>query len=456
MPKQVIAGLLLLAGAAGMAAAVAAFPSLRRVYLCLFFLSNTEYLHINFVSMEEYRGWVRGFEVTSTDVFLVGLLAAILFGWGKHPPRLFPPVFVAMLFYLALVLISATTAFVPLYAAFGVLKFVRYTAALWIVANSVWDEGDVAWLFPTFLACVGYEAFISLKMYLGGVYRARGTFDHSNTLGMYLNMLLPIVFSALLNLKTKWTWAYMAVFGIGSGVVILTLSRGSWVALGLALAIVTPVSFLLRARPKKFMIIGLMVAMAIPPGVVAVQKMIKRIKEAPESSGEARVTFNLVARQMARDRTFGAGINNYSYGSDGPYSDPFEGGLDKGGLCHNLYYLTVGELGWAGLVALLLLHASIYATLISFLIRHPGEDVRAIYALGFLGGMATVSLQSTLEWAMVQTSMSFTFLGLAGVAAALVRMRPANGAVRWRVRIRNVPAPVGPRGTLRTATAGVR
>jgi hypothetical protein len=444
VPKQVVASLLLLVGAIGLAAAVAAFPALRRVYLCLFFLSNTNYLHINFVSMEEYRGWVRGFEITSTDVFLVGLLGAILAGWSKHPPRLFPPVFVAMLLYLALVAISATTAFVPIYAAFGLLKFVRYTLALWIVTNSVWDEGDVAWLFPTLAACVGYESFVSLKMYLGGVYRARGTFDHSNTLGMYLNMLLPIVFSALLNLKTRFTWAYLAVFGVGTGVVVLTLSRGSWVALGLALAIVTPVSFLLRARPKKFALIGLMALMAIPPGAIAVQKMIQRIREAPESSGEARVTFNMVARQMARDRTFGAGINNYSYGSDGPYSDPFEGGLDKGGLCHNLYYLTVGELGWAGLVALLLLHGSIYATLLAFLARHVSEDTRSIYALGWLGGMATVSLQSTLEWAMVQTSMSFTFLGLAGGAAALGRIREGKSVTRWRVRVVNVPAPAAP------------
>ena len=454
MPKQVIASLLLLAGAVALVAAVAAFPVLRRVYLCLFFLSNTQYLHINFVSMEEYRGWVRGFEVTSTDVVLIGLLAAVLFGWGKHPPRLFPPVFVAMLVYFLFVVVSAVTAFVPLYAAFGVLKFFRYTVALWAVANAVWDEEDVAWLFPTFLACVGYEAFISLKMYVGGEYRARGTFDHSNTLGMYMNMLLPIIFSALLNLKSRWTWAYFATFGLGTGIVVLTLSRGSWVALALSLMIVTPISFLLRARPKKFMLIGLMVLMAIPPSGVMVQKMIRRIQEAPESSGEARVTFNMVARQIARDRTFGAGINNYSYGTDGPYSDPFEGGLDKGGLCHNLYDLTVGELGWAGLAALLLLHGTIYGTLLSFLVRHRTEEVRTIFALGLLGGMATVSLQSTLEWAMVQTAMSFTFLALAGVASALGQMRPGKGATKRTVRVRNVAVSGAAKGAPLTALAG--
>jgi len=456
VPKQVVASLLLLVGAVGLAAAVAAFPALRRVYVCLFFLSNTEYLHINFVSMEEYRGWVRGFEVTSTDMVLLGLLAAVLFGWGKHPPRLFPPIFVAMLFYLLLVMVSTTTAFVPLYAAFGALKFVRYTIALWVLSNAIWDEEDVAWLFPTFLACVGYEVFISMKMYLGGEYRARGTFDHSNTLGMYLNMLLPIVFSALLNLKTKLTWAYFAIFGAGTGIVVLTLSRGSWVALALSLAVVTPVSFFLRARPKKFFLIGLMILMAIPPSGILVQKMIKRIQEAPESSGEARVMFNMVARQMAHDRTFGAGINNYSYGTDGPYSDPFEGGLDKGGLCHNLYYLTVGELGWAGLLALLLLHGTIYATVLKFLISHPREDTRTIFALGWLGGMLTVSLQSTLEWAMVQTSMSFTFLALAGVSTALGRIRSTDGAKNWRVWVRYVPVPVGGPAGRAVARAGAR
>ena len=448
MPKQVVATILLLIGAMGMAGAVAAFPQLRRVYVCLFFLSNTEYLHINFVSMEEYRGWVRGFEITSTDMILAGILAAVLLGWAKHPPRFVTPTIAAMLLYLAFVLVSATTAFVPIYAAFGVMKFLRYMVALWIITNAVWDEEDIRWLFPTFMACVGYEAFVSVKMYFGGEYRARGTFDHSNTLGMYLNMLLPILFSALLNLKTRWSWVYMGLFGIGSGVVILTLSRGSWVALGLSLMIVTPISFILRVRAKKFMLIGVMTLMAIPPGGIAVQKMIKRIQEAPESSGEARTTFNIVARQIAADRVFGAGINNYSYGTDEPYSAVFEGGLDKGGLCHNLYYLTVGELGWGGLVALLALHGTIYATLIGFLVRHRDEGVRTIFALGLLGGMATVSLQSTLEWAMVQTAMSFTFLGLAGVASALGRIRPADGAKSWRVWIRYVPVPAAPRAVL--------
>jgi hypothetical protein len=299
-----------------------------------------------------------------------------------------------------------------------------------VVSNAVRDQKDLAWLFPTFVICVGFEGFLSAKMYAQGVYRARGTFDHSNTLGMYLNMLLPIVFSALLNLKKKPTWLYLSIFGLGTATVILTLSRGSWVALFLSLAIVTPLSFALKFRPQKLVILGIMTALAIPPGVIAVQKMIKRVQEAPESSGEARVTFNAVARLMAKDRTFGVGINNYSYGSDDPYSAPFEGGLDKGGICHNLYYLHVGELGWGGLVVLLLLHLSIYFRLLSFLARHLSEDLRSVFAVGWLGGMLTVSFQSTLEWAMVQTAMSFTFFALAGIASALPRIEAADEGPR--------------------------
>jgi O-antigen ligase len=195
-------------------------------------------------------------------------------------------------------------------------------------------------------------------------------------------------------------------------------------------------------RTKKFAIVGIMVALAIPPGAFMVQKMLRRMREAPESSGEARVTFNAVARQMARDRLFGVGINNYSLGTDGPYSEPFGNGLDRGGLCHNLYYLTLGETGILGLVALLILFATRFFEAIRFLARNPREDLRGIFMLGWLGGLLTLAFQSTLEWAPVQTSLGMTLFGLFGVAAAVVRMPASAPATRWRVTVRpGAPAP---------------
>lgn len=265
MNKEAVAAVLLVLGTVGLAGLVAVVPVMRRVYLCLYFAGALKIVDINFVSREAYRGWVRGFEVGSQDMLLLALLAAVLLGASRHPPRLLPPLFVSIVPYILIAVISSAAAYVPLYAAFGLAKLIRYAIAYWVVANAVWDEKDLAWLMWTLVGCVAVLALISAKDYLGGVYRARAVFDHSNTLGMYLNMLLPIVFALLLNLRTRFGWLILGVFGVGVGTVILTLSRGAWVSMGLALAVVLPVSFALRFRPRKLILIVIMGLLALLP-----------------------------------------------------------------------------------------------------------------------------------------------------------------------------------------------
>lgn len=441
MNKLVVASTLLAAGALALAAVAAAWPPMRRYLLCAYFVGSTNLFDVNFVSHEQYRGWVRGFEIGSQDVLVFALLVSIAAGAARHPPRWLPAHALPILAWLAIAVLSAATAEVPLYAAFGLLKLARYGVAFWAVANAVRDEGDLRWLLWTLVACAGFESFDAVKDYLKGTYRVRGSFDHPNTLGMYLNMLAPFVLAALLNLRTRWTSVLFGIFGVAAAGIILTLSRGSWVSLGLATALVLPISLALRFRPRKLGLLAIMALLAIPPGFFAVQKMVRRIQEAPASSGEARVEFNQVARQMARDRAFGIGLNNFSFGTDGPYSEPFEGGLDRGGLCHNLYFLSAGELGWGGLGALLLLFAAAFARSARFLARNLGEDLRSVMMLALLASLSTVALQSTLEWALLQTGLATTFFGLLALIAAIERLPAGARVTRYRISFRPTPLP---------------
>ena len=435
--KEILFTLFFLAGSAGLVAGVLAMPKLRRVYLCLLFLGVLKIVDVNYLSREEYRGWVRGFELGSLDMLVIGLLAAVVAGGARNRSRLILPVLGPFLVYLATGVLSAVAAYVPLYALFGLAKLGRDLAVFWVVANATQDEEDLRWLIWTVAAAVSFEGLISVNAYFDGVYRARGTFSHSNTLGMYLNMVLPLVLSFLLNVTTRWQWLLLGVFGLGAGTVVLTLSRGSWATMVVTLALVVPLSLARNLKPEKLVLLGVMALLALPPGVVAVHKMIRRVAEAPEASGEARHTFNQTAREMAGDHLFGIGVNNYSYGTDTtPYAEPYNGGLDQGGLCHNIYYLNLGEMGWVGLAAFLLLLASMYRVIVAFLLRHRGDDLRWAWMVGWLAGMTTVVLQSWLEWALRQTALSFTFYGLSGVMVAVARMAPSRRAVRWRVGIR--------------------
>jgi len=128
-----------LGGSTCLAAAGIALPKLRRVYLVLFFLGVLKIVDINFVSREAYRGWVRGFEIGSLDMILIGLAAIAVAGAGKRPLRLMMPVLTPLFLFVVVTALSVVVAFVPLYAGFGLLKAVRDLIAFWIIANSVHD-----------------------------------------------------------------------------------------------------------------------------------------------------------------------------------------------------------------------------------------------------------------------------------------------------------------------------
>lgn len=440
--KEIVFSLFFVVGSAGLVTAVLLWPALRRPYLSLFFLGSLEVVDINFLSREAYRGWVRGFELGTLDMILVGLGAAVLARCTGRRHRWLPPVVGWFAVFVALAALSAVGAYVPLYASFGLSKLVRALVVLWVVANAVRDEEDLRWVLWTLVAAVGWQGLVVVRDYLGGLYRARGSFDHSNTLGMYLNLLLPILFAHLLNQRHRLRWLVGAAFGLGAGAVVLTLSRGSWVSLALALAVVTPLSFALGTRPHKLVVLAVLAAVSLAPGVVAVEKMVRRVREAPASSAEARHVFNHSARAMAGDRLLGVGINNYSYGTDATvYAEPYSGGLDQGGLCHNLYYLLLGETGWPGLLAFLASLAAALRVAVVHLVRHLRDDLRSVWMVGFVGSFATVALQSWLEWALLQTVLSFTFFGLVGVAVAIPRLAAETRPTRWRVRWVPHPAP---------------
>ncbi len=437
MSKQAVFTVVFLLGTGGLSALAVVWPRVRRVYLCLLFLGVLEIVDVNYLSREEYRGWVRGFEVGTLDMVVIGLAVSVLAGVRPLRLRMASPVGPMAILFVVLAAVSSWAAFVPLYAGFGLLKLVRDLLVLLVVANAVRDEEDLRWLVWTSVAVVGIEAVHVAYDYLGGTYRARADFSHANTLGMFLNIHLPIVLSYLLNVPSRFGWLLVGVVGAGAASVVLTLSRGSWVAMFVAVAIVVPASLWLRARQRKLLLLALMAVLAVPPGTVAVEKMVRRIREAPAASGEARHSFNASAREMAADRFLGVGLNNYSYATDQTtYAEPYLGGLDQGGLCHNLYFLTLGETGWPGLAALLGVVAAAYWTTGRFLLTRAAEDLRTVWMIGWLGGLTTVLLQSWLEWAVRQTALSFTFHGMLGVMAAVVCLPRGRRVTRWRVRLR--------------------
>lgn len=129
---------------------------------------------------------------------------------------------------------------------------------------------------------------------------------------------------------------------------------------------------------------------------------------------------------MARDRLFGVGMGNFSAWSWNRYAELVDPELQPGTPAHNIWYLTAGELGIPGLLALIWIWARFYAMTLPFL-WGKGTDLLTVLAVGAVSSTLVCHLQSLLQLGYRQTPMYFMIriLMAAAVAAYLDRREEA-------------------------------
>jgi O-antigen ligase len=148
--------------------------------------------------------------------------------------------------------------------------------------------------------------------------------------------------------------------------------------------------------------------------------IVERFLHAPVSSGKARDYFEGAAAAMLRQNPWGIGINQYSHVlSTGNYANAVAE-YDRSGLVHNLYWLTLAELGYAGFAAFMLLMAAPLVLALRGAWRARG-DIRGDILAGCAAGMVALYAQSLLEWVARQTVMGYLYWGVAALVYALWR-----------------------------------
>lgn len=389
------------------------------------FFSTAYLVDINFVSMEEYRGDTRGFEFGVTDWMMISLILVMHISprWKAKKVIYLPPNTVLILAYLFVVLISLISAYVPVYAGFGIFKLLRGVGVYWVAYNYLRSEEDVRFILMVLAGIVALEFLLVIKQRLGGIYRAPGSLPHSNTLAVYINMMNMIFFSFLLGDKAKGyrQYIYIACVGAGSLMVLATFSRGALVSMILGYGLVVMLSFYDRVSPRKWKIIGLIVLASLPVAIKVAPAIIDRFLNAPEASGESRGFANEAAIAMANDNLFGVGINNYSHAiNETDYIRFIDNPVDRG-IVHNIYLLHACELGWPGLVIFILMVGNFFRMAWQN-IRKRTNDIISVFSVGIFVAMFTLFFQSLLEWLFRQTYVTFEFFMLAGFVAALSRV----------------------------------
>ena len=389
-------------------------------------LFSTCYLiDINFVSMEWYRGDTKGFEFGVTDWIIITLMIVMSRAprWKSKRPELLPPNSTLMLAYLLLAVLTIFVAYVPVYAGFGVFKILRAMAVYWVAYNYLRSEEDLRFFVMLLAAMVGFQFLLVMQDRLGGIYRAKGSTPHSNTLAMYINMMNMIFLSFVLGDRQagRRRLVYWGALGMGTLIVLATFSRGALAMMIIGYGLVMLLSFYDRPRSFKFKVVGLMLLAAMPLVLKVAPAIIERFETAPEGAEASRHQANEAAKAMAGEGFLGVGLNNYSHvinETDYARFIPLES--DRG-IVHNIFYLHASEMGWVGMIVFLLMIGNFLLMAVRYLLRRR-DDITSWMATGIFAGMMTLLLQSWLEWAFRQTYITVEFFLMAGFLAALPRL----------------------------------
>jgi hypothetical protein len=416
------------------------------MFLMCFSLCYPETFTINFMSREAYRMATRGFELGLFDLCAVALFFILVIQPHGHRFRWFPPLTIIYGIYILFGLISwlmapgsipvpgdvytANTAGgyefynnfeTGLYPLFELSKIIRGGFAYLVTVNFLKDEEHFRSLLGSLLVVafiITIEALID--RYIQGYNRVSATLGHPNSLGTFMGMMGTLMFGVALFRTTFLSSGTFAIATAASMVsVLLTISRGALSAFVLGIWLDVSSLFHRYLNIKNFTILFFGSLVALGFFFIAADTITTRflVQQDAVSDIEYRGLYNEEAKMMAHDHSFGVGLGNFSTYSWLKYG-PAVGLNEYGTPAHNLWYLTLGELGYPGLFAFIFYWLRFYSIGLPFLFRRRTDLIYAIAASACAASMIG-HIQNMLQLSYRQTSIyMFNKILIAMVIAA--------------------------------------
>lgn len=208
--------------------------------------------------------------------------------------------------------------------------------------------------------------------YDGGKYRAQGIFDWSNTLGYYLNFMLPLAIFRAYFSGSRWRLMWSAAIALIAGGIYVTYSRESEIA---AVVSVLAMLFVMGQRPRIVAVaLGGLGSLVLALGPLIGINIIGRFNDANASSLDGRFNFwPVLLHHFAPLHLFGAGLGSadrlVEVATNGYLTTP-----------HNIYLELLYDTGIIGVT----LFALILLVPLAQLLRHraDGPEGRGMRALG--------------------------------------------------------------------------
>ncbi len=389
-------------------------------------------LGLSVISWPVYPGHTRGIEITIIDI----LACTVLFAQGRDAAWPKPPFRPAMAAYFLAAVFSIFMASLTMAAVFYCWQLLRMFLLFSAVYGACRQQQNLDSLLRGLALGMAVElALVLYQKYLAGNPLPSGTFIHRNALGLSVNpTFLPMLALLLASPASR-------LIGLGtlSGMATAAL-LASRASAGLAGAGTVAVYFLSMARQSskrkiRIGLVGMALALAMVPVALSTlnDRKIAQGGTFGEEDYDERAAFIEAASLMLNDHPLGVGANHFVLVANaGGYFD--NAGVaatlaSRSAHVHNIYWLTLAELGYFGFAALVWLLAWPLITAYRQARRHRNV-AESDMLMGLGVALLVLYCHSYFEWMLVtavtQHFMVVTWGIIAGLTARLETARAAE------------------------------
>ena len=346
----------------------------------------------------------------ATFVFALIILFNIFISMSPVGSTLVIVVYIVfMLLYF--VLASLIKGKQQLVAICSVLVFTGFVISLYGIYQYFWGV-------PTNYAWVDKKMFSNVSV------RVYSVFSNPNVLGEYLVLIIPIAVGMLFVRKDKLEKViYTGMSLVMLTCLLLTLSRGAWLGMLVALGIFV---FL---KDKRLIVLGvtalLTLPFILPPSVISRFSSIGNLKE---SSSAYRYSVWLGSIGVIKDFWI-AGIGVGTKAFELIYPGYSVAGASFALHSHNFYLQLMIETGVVGFVVFLLVLLAFYKNMFST-VRKSGDNTLSTLAISVISAMSGYLFYGIFDNSWYDFRMVLMFWIIAGIGMSAYNiMRARNGTV---------------------------